>query len=325
MLNHPKPDEPIKVAFVLTSGFSLLPFISASEPLRMANRLAASELFQWCVLTETGDTVTAGNGIEIKASGNIKQADLYPNLFVTGGFEPKVKTPRWLINLLRSRDRDGAVIGALGTGSYHLARAGLLDGRKATVHWEYAASFAEEFPKIQVTTNLYEIEEKRITCSGGIAAMDMMAHLISKHTNPLFATAVSDTFVHGRVRTSRDAQKIVLPASSEHLPLEVRAAISIMQRRSESRISIEKMSEELGISSRHLSRLFVKHIGKSPLDFSNQLRLERAQSYVLHSDLCFDELAEITGFGSASAFSKAYKQHFGMSPAKHRLAITTDR
>lgn len=325
MFNHPDIDKPIMIAFILVEGFSLLPFISATEPLRMANRIANKELFKRAYFSEKGEAVLAGNGIEIQTVGSVKDLHEYPNLFITGGFEPLVKTPRWLIDILKSRSRSGAMIGALGTGTYHVARAGLLDGKKATVHWEYAASFAEEFPRTQVTSSLYEISTNRITCSGGIAAMDMMTHLISQHTNPLLATAVSDTFIHGRVRTARDVQKVLIPGDGEHTPLELRAAISIMQRRNDSRINIHEIARELGVSSRHLSRLFQRHVGKSPLAFANQLRLQRAQSYVLHSNLGFQELAELTGFTSSSAFSRAYKQNFGIAPYSHRATTIANR
>ncbi len=308
------------IAFILVDGFSLLPFISATEPLRMANRIAEKDLFQRGYFSEKGKSVLAGNGIEIQAIGNMKDLIDYPNIFVTGGFEPLVKTPRWLIEVLKSRSSAGAVIGGLGTGTYHVARAGLLDGQKATMHWEYAASFAEEFPRIQVTSNLYEIGHHRITCSGGIAAMDMMADLISKHTNPLLATAVSDMFIHGRVRKAKDMQKVLLPTDNEHTPLELRAAISIMQRRTGFRININEVAQELGISPRHLARLFHRHAGKSPLAFANHLRLQRAQSFVFHSNLGFEELAELSGFASSAAFSRAYKKCFGVSPITHRLA-----
>ena len=163
MFNLPPSDGPIRVAFILLEGFSLVPFVAASEPLRMVNRLLGRAVFECGLFSESGAPVVAGNGMSVVPSGPLAGISAFPNIIVTGGFEPRIVTPSWLTRLLRRMDANGAVIGALGTGTYHLARAGLLDGYKATVHWEYAASFAQEFPAIQVTGTLFEISPKRMT------------------------------------------------------------------------------------------------------------------------------------------------------------------
>lgn len=322
LLKNLKPGAPIKIAFILIDGFSLLPFIAAMEPLRMSNRLSGEELFEWGLFSERGAAVMAGNGIELKVDGSVRALHDFPNIFVTGGFEPRVKTPRWLSALLKEKAKTGAALGAIGTGTYHLARAGLLDHQRATVHWEYASSFAEEFPLIHVTNSLYEVSDSRMTCSGGIAAMDMMTHLISIHVSPLLATLVADTFIHGKVRTSRETQKALLPIDVGNVPLALKAALSIMQRRNDSRVNVDEIASEIGVSARHLGRLFQKHLGESPLKFANRLRMQRAQSLVRHSNLGFEELAEMTGFTSSAAFSRAYRNFFGSNPSSQRFEAT---
>lgn len=320
MFNLPLSDASIRVAFILLEGFSLVPFVAASEPLRMVNRLLGREVFECGLFSESGAPVVAGNGMSVVPNRPLAGLGAFPNIIVTGGFEPRIVTPPWLRRLLRRMDASGAMIGALGTGTYHLARAGLLDGHKATVHWEYAASFAQEFPAIQVTDTLFEISPGRMTCSGGTAALDMMVHLIARQLSASLATSVADMFIHGRPRNPRDVQKVLLPVGSERIPVEVNAALSLMQQRSEGRVSVDDIASEVGVSRRHLHRLFVRHVGKTPLAFANTLRLERARRLVQQSDLAFVEIAELAGFASLASFSRSYRSAFGHTPTADRTA-----
>lgn len=328
MFNISTPGQVIRVAFILVDGFSLVPFVAASEPMRMANRLLGRVVFDWSLLTQSDAPVRAGNGMEVLPTGPIRTVGTFSNVIVTGGFEPKIITPRWLSRLLRNVANAGAVVGSLGTGTYHLARAGLLHGQKATLHWEYEAGFAREFPDVRVTRSLFEIGSNRMTCSGGTAALDMMIHLIAKQVNAGLATSVADTFIHGRIRSPLDVQKVLLPVEAVRSPIEVNAAVALMQRDVEARVSVEKIAREIGVSRRHLHRLFLQHTGKSPLAFANQLRLERARSLVMHTGLKIRDIAEMSGFGTLASFSKAYRHAFGESPRKERkpkLDITTLR
>lgn len=312
------PDGPIRVAFIMLEGFSLVPFVAASEPLRMANRLLGRTVFECGLFSELGAPVMAGNGMTVVPNGPLAGIGTFSNVIVTGGFDPRIVTPAWLTRLLRKLDAGGAMVGALGTGSYHLARAGLLDGHKATVHWEYAASFAQEFPAIQVTGTLFEIGHKRMTCSGGTTALDMMVHLIARQLGGALATSVADIFIHGRVRNPRDLQQVLLPVGSVRIPVEVNAALSLMRQRNEARISVEDIATEVGVSRRHLHRMFVRHVGKTPLAFANAQRLERARALVQQSDLPILEIAELAGFASLASFSRGYRKAFGHSPTADR-------
>ena len=287
----------------------------------MANRLTGRAVFEIGFFSQTDSPVLAGNGMQVVPNGPIESLSTYPNVFVTGGFEPKIVTSKSLITLLKSLASYGSMVGAIGTGSFHLARAKLLDGMRATVHWEYATSFAEEFPKVHVTHSLYEIASNRMTCSGGIAAMDMMTHLISKQVSDALATAIADTFVHGRVRQPQSLQQVLLPVIAARIPVVVNAAINLMQRQSANRVSIEKLAFEVGVSRRHLNRLFKQYLNQTPLAFANGLRLERARSLIIHSDRELSEVANSAGFFTQSAFSRAYRGKFGEPPTASRHPV----
>lgn len=119
-------------------------------------------------------------------------------------------------------------------------------------------------------------------------------------------------------RNPRDVQKVLLPVGAERIPVEVHAALSLMQQRLEGRVSVEDIAREVGVSRRHLHRLFVRHVGKTPLAFANTLRLERARALVQHSDLAFAEIADMAGFASLASFSRGYRGAFGHSPTSGR-------
>ncbi len=324
MFSIPQIDQPIRVAFLLVPGFSLVPFVAASEPLRMANRLTGRPVFEIGFFSQTDGPVLAGNGMQVVPNGPIESLSTYPNVFVTGGFEPRIVTSKPLLTLLKDLAKYGSMVGAIGTGSFHLARAKLLDGMRATVHWEYATSFAEEFSKVDVTRSLYEIASNRMTCSGGIAAMDMMTHLISKQVSDALATAIADTFVHGRVRQPQALQQVLLPVVASRIPVVVNAAINLMQRQSDNRVSIENLALEVGVSRRHLNRLFKQYLNQTPLAFANGLRLERARSLIIHGDRELNEVANSVGFDTQSAFSRAYRKKFGKPPSGSRHVLTDE-
>ena len=113
-------------------------------------------------------------------------------------------------SFLRKSAREGVVLGAFSTGSYVLAKAGLLKGRRCTIHWENLGSFKEVFPDIEVSSDIYEIDRDRITCSGGTAGLDMMLYLIRKQHGETLAAEISDQFIHDRIREPHSKQKMAL-------------------------------------------------------------------------------------------------------------------
>ena len=320
MLALPPAGGPIRVAFLLVDAFSLVPFVAAVEPMRMANRIARREVFAWRLLSETGAPVQAINGMRMVADGRADEAADFPNVVVTSGFEPRTVSPRWLLRVLRAAARRGATLGALGTGTFHLARAGQLAGRRATVHWEYAAAFEKEFPGVRCTGSLFEVDSDRMTCCGGTASLDMMLYLLGEQVGRNLAQAVSETFVYGRPRSPREVQKALLPIEASRAPVELGAAVSMMQRESERRVDVARIARDVGVSRRQLQRLFARHLGKGPLAYANELRLQRARSMVRHSGLDCREIAELCGFASPASFSRAYRAAFGSPPLEDRRA-----
>ena len=171
--------EPERIGFLLVPKFSMIAFFSAVEPLRVANRLSGRQLYSWTIFSPDGKPVAASNGMTLLPDAAIDSVDSFPSLVVCASFQPEKAESEPLLAWLRRLDRTGAALGAVDTGTHVLARAGLLDGYRVTLHWESLSGFAEEFPDLNVTGELFEIDRRRFTAAGGTAPLDMMLHRIA--------------------------------------------------------------------------------------------------------------------------------------------------
>lgn len=187
---------PQKIGFLLLNQFSMLAFASAIEPLRAANRQANKHLFDWVVASPDGNASTASNGICVQTDIDPEALQSCRMVFVCSGVKVRENTTKSILNLIRRLDRNGAVIGAICTGTYVMAAAGLLEGRRCTIHWENIDGLSEEFPHLEITNDLFEIDGNRVTCSGGTASLDMMLNLITQTHGSALAAEVSDQFIH---------------------------------------------------------------------------------------------------------------------------------
>jgi transcriptional regulator GlxA family with amidase domain len=219
---------------------------------------------------------------------------------------------------LRRQERQGTTVGALCTGAYVLARAGLLKGYRCAIHWENLPGFAETFPEIEASADLFEVDRNRYTCSGGTAALDMMLHLIAlRHGNAL-ATKVSEQCLVDRIRNPHDRQRLPLRARlGVHNPKLI-SAVEMMEANLAEPLGQEDLAHYVGLSRRQLERLFRRHLGRSPAHYYLQLRLERARHLLYQSDMPIVDLALASGFVSASHFSKCYRETYGKSPREER-------
>jgi transcriptional regulator GlxA family with amidase domain len=309
---------PSAVDFLLVPKFSMMAFAAAVEPLRVANRLAGSELYRWRILTGDGKPVEASNGMSLIADGRLDAAGDLPRLVVCAGFEPQLHYDRALRGVLRRVARAGGDLGAMDTGSFLLAWAGLLDGYRATTHWESLDSFRERFPRIQVTSFLFEMDRNRFTCAGGTAALDMMLHIIRLEHGPSLAAAVSEQFIHAPIRSAHEAQRMAPPVRHGITHHRLARAVTLMESRLEEKLSLAEICRGAGISERQLERLFRRHFQRSPARYHRDLRLQRAKALLQYSDMPVMEIAIACGFVSLAHFSRSYRLWSGKKPRAER-------
>ena len=314
--------KPEHFGFLQVPSYSMIAFTSAVEPLRMANRDAGRELYRWSVYSIDGLPERASNGLEITPDDSIENATDMSILFVCGGSDIADAWSKQLQFALRriAKHKD-TKLGALCTGSYLLARAGLLDGYRCTIHWENIASLREDFPEVLVSEDLFMFDRDRITCAGGQASMDMMLQLINdRHGNKL-VTHISEQFMCERIRNSDDRQRIPLHLALGSNQPKLTEAVTLMEANIEEPISLDELSSYVGISRRQLERLFQKHLNCVPTRYYLNLRLNRARLLLLQTSKSIVDIALACGFISAPHFSKCYRDLFGLPPRDERRKL----
>ena len=320
MLWAPPDSIPQKIGFHLVPRFSMMAFASAIEPLRSANRLAGKALYEWRIFAESTEPVPASNGIAVVPERPLSEVERFPVLILCSGTGTEDYFDDRLFGQLRRLSRNGAQIGGLSGAPLLLARAGLLSGRRCTLHWEHIPGFVEEFPDIEVTGDLFEIDGSVFTCAGGSASMDLMLHLITQQHGHDLAAAVSEQFIHDRIREPSDRQRMALRMRIGHSHPKLVAAIAFMEENLEAPVTPPQLARSVGLSSRQLERLFRKYMGCTPARYYLDLRLKRARALLRQTSLSVLDVAVACGFASASHFSKRYRDLFGQSPRSDRNA-----
>lgn len=236
-------------------------------------------------------------------------------MFVCGGarIRPDRNEKRYHA-ALRKAARSGAVLGSLSTGTYLLARAGLLANYRCTIHWENRAAFREEFPSILCSDRIYEIDRDRVTCAGGTAAMDLMLHFMAERFGTDVVQDVANQFHHERIRDPQADQRGSHREVLAHLPGTLRAAISIMSEHVEEPLAIPEIARRIGVSLRHLERSFDKHLGTTPVGYYIHLRVEKARELLLYSDWPVIAVAVSTGFSSTTQMAAWFRRVIGTTP-----------
>lgn len=311
---------PQDIHFLLLPEFSSIGFMSAIEPLRVANRFAG-DLYRWHILSADGGPVAASNGITVNAEAAFNDITDARTVFVVSGFEPLAGFTRELGDWLKKLDRAGATLGGIDTGSFILARCGLLAGKRATLHWEAAAAFAEQYPEIETSQELFEIDTRRITCAGGTASIDMMLDLIGREHGAGLAAQVSEQFVLGRIRQRSDHQRLQLAARYGIHNRKLIQVIGVMEQNMEEPLPPDALAASIGVTRRQLERLFCAALQDTPTHFYLGLRLARARELLQQTDMSILAVCVACGFESPSHFSRTYRARFNTSPRQDRSAL----
>ena len=307
-----------RIGFILVPNFSMIAFASACEALRHANYVSERPIFEFLTCSVDGQPVTASNGLALQVQRSLDDLEKLDMVFVCAGVDVHQQGDPRVIKHLRRMSTHGAQVGAVCTGSYILAKAGLLNGYRCTIHWENLSSFAEDFPDVEIIAELYEVDRSRYTCAGGTAAIDMMLHLITSHAGHKVAAAVADQLIHHRIREGSEGQRMALRARLGVSHPKLLAVISEMEENLEAPLNCGDLASNVGLSTRQLERLFRKYMDQAPTRYYLKLRLDRARYMLLQTSMPILDVALACGFVSASHFSKCYREYFKRTPSEER-------
>lgn len=308
--------------FYLLEGYSHMAFAGAVEPLRIANWVSGETLYRWKFASQNGETATSSADTVMMVHGGFGDPVKSDRLFVLSGMDVKAATTKELISALRRERSHGARLGALCSGAYVLAEAGLLDGVRTALHWVYHDAFMEEYPDVNLVRNVFVADEKFVTASGGSATADLMLHFIGQTHGTELATAVADQMVYNVVREASAEQRVSLQARHGMRKPHLARAIDYMKTAIEEPVSTADIAAHIGISTRQLERLFGRYLNCSPGKYYLEMRLEKARNMLLQSECSVTDAAVATGFKSATHFTRVYRGAFGVAPGQQRARIT---
>ena len=314
-----------RYVFVLLDNFTLISFASAVETLRLANRMAGQTIYTWTLLGENGETATCSAGTTFHLDGGLGSLGRDDTVVVCGGIDVQSTTTKTLLNWLRREARNGHRIGGLCTAAHVLAKAGLLDGKRATIHWENQDSFLEEFDEVELTKSVFCVDGNRFTTAGGTASLDLMLRLVARDHGEALANAVADQLIYSSIRTDQDVQRLSVPTRIGVRHPKLAEVIQKMEANIEEPISPARLAKEVGMSTRQLERLFRRYLNRSPKRYYMELRLQKARNLLMQTEMTVINVALACGFTSPSHFSKCYRSHYKTTPYRERGSHGEDR
>jgi transcriptional regulator GlxA family with amidase domain len=278
-------NRPRRFVFLLLDRFTMLSFAGAIEPLRIANRISGKPIYEWRLIGEGGVSATCSNGASFQLDMGLEELDRDDTLLVCGGIDVQHATTKPIIAWLRREARRGMAIGGLCTGSWTLAKAGLLDGKKATIHWENQDGFLEEFEEVKLTKSVFVVDGNRLSTAGGTSSIDLMLKLIATDHGDEVANTVADQLIYSSIRTDQDTQRLSIPTRIGVRHPKLSQVIQMMEANIEDPISPADLAEEVGMSTRQLERLFRRYLNRSPKRYYMELRLQKARNLLMQTDM----------------------------------------
>ncbi len=301
---------PQQIGVLLFDGFSNHCLANTVEPLRAANMLSGRDLYRWTFLSLSNGPVTSSSGLQVAPHDTLQNAS-GDMLMVMPSYGFQAHSGWHTLSGLRSAASRFETLAGLDTGSWLLALAGLLDGHRATIHWEELTGFTERFPDVDALRERFVIDRNRITCSGAMAAFDLVLHLIGQAQGQALALEVAQLFM---TRDSARSHTGGAGATSGY----VNKALALMQEHLETPLPISEIARCVGRSHKALSQRMQSELGAGPAQVYRRLRLNLARKLVSETDLSIAEIALRAGYQDPSALTRAFKSEFGMAPRNLR-------
>ena len=310
--------RPYRIGFLLVDGFALLSYASAIEPLRAANQLAGEMLYVIDHLAGDDRAAFSSSGAAIKATSALNSRRRFDSVFVVAGGDPISYRDNRVFRWLRRLATKGTQLGGISGGPAILALAGLMDGRRMTVHWEHAEALSEVVPDLLIERTLYVRDRDRATCAGGTAPLDMMHALVTEQFGPDFARRVSDWFMHTEIRPSGGPQRAGLAERYGITNLAMINAIEAMENHIADPLSLNQLAMLAGLSKRQLNRLFSEKVHATTMAFYRRIRLAKAATLLMQSPLSITEIGLATGFASSAHLSDCFRKEYHVTPSSWR-------
>lgn len=312
------------IGFVLLPGFSLGALAGAVEVLHAANQLLETCVYEPLPLALQGQQATAAGGLPVLARPLAEAPPLAAAFVVADGAPPPPGDARHapLLAWLVGQAAAGRVLGGIGSGAAWLAEAGLLRGRRATVHWPHIAPLAERHAEVVVSRQRFEIDRDRLSCAGQQASRDLLIAWLARRHGERFGPALAAQLGLARLRAADEAQRVPVAAQLQGAagggPAKLAEALALMEANLAEPLPTEEIARLVGVSRRQLERLFRQHLDALPSRWYLELRLQRARRLLRQTPQSVLQIALGCGFASGPHFSNAYRAQFGHTPRDER-------
>ena len=297
------------------------------EPLRASNEISDTKSFEWKLFSENADKVEASANVAFETDGKIEEIEKLDALILLSPPNADFINSR-SVGVIRRLERHGCTIGAVSGGVFLLAKAKVRPNIRYSVHWCYAAAFTNQFPNNISSEQVIETDRNIMTASGAAAAFDLALLLIRSRLGSSVAAEVACWFQHPIMR-NQDVKQVIPSLNEleglEELPELARKAISLVNQKINYPLQVNDIADEIGITSRHLSRIFKEATGESPRQYFRKLRVNAARQMNLYTNEKIGEIALSVGFSSASILRSHYIDLFSLSPEEERKKINLFR
>lgn len=300
--------------FILLPKVTMLAVNAAIEVLRIANQLTGQELYRWYTATVDGAPVQGSNLMRLAPDLALADVPETGTAFICAGVEPETTLDTTVTGWIRRRKAHGGALGGLCTGAFSLAKAGVLEGRSFTLHWENQAVFGELFPDLHPSDSLVERDGGLETCGGGTAALDLMLALVAERNGDELAGHVADMCLHNRPTDLATRQRSSASATLGNRNTKLQAAIALMEDNIEAPLELDEIADRAGLSRRHMERLFAEYAQRTPSAYYSEIRLQRAYALLSGTNMTATEVCFATGFNNSNTFSKRFRGRYGVAP-----------
>ncbi|MGB0507262.1 MAG: GlxA family transcriptional regulator [Pikeienuella sp.] len=313
--------KPTEYIFLLVENFSHMPFSCALEAFRIANLAAERELYSWRLASENGADASSSNGTVTRVDMGLDNTSPDAHVIVVAGLNAKHHSSPAVEAWLRWRKRFGSgKIGAICCGSYILAEAGLMGGRRCALHWEYHDAFMEDHPDVDLSTSVFVKDGRFFSASGGAAATDLALSLIEEDHGSDLSRNTAERLVYASVRSEQDGQRASYNSKIGARNPRLARAMEIMETDLDEPMKSSDIASEVGMSTRQLERLFGRYLNCSPKKYRMELRLARARTLLRQTELSVINVALACGFTSPSHFSRCYRTRYGETPYSQKTS-----
>ncbi|MEM6464394.1 MAG: GlxA family transcriptional regulator [Pseudomonadota bacterium] len=304
-------DTTCHIGILLFEQFSNYCLANTVEPLRAANAVAGRKLYDWHFLTLDGNAVTSSSGLSVAPEAPLRKGAGGEFLFLLPSYAFRSLANPACLAALRTAAGRYQTLAGFDTGSWLLAAAGLLNGRPATIHWEELEAFAEQFPEVDARRERFIIDGDRLTCSGALAAYDLISELIGRHYGAALRLEVSWLLMHGGNARREDSS--FAPGRAV-----VQRALRAMQEHIERPVPLPQIARSVGLTQRSLEQRFRSELGAPPRTVYRRIRLLAARKLVRETSLPVSEIALRSGYENPSAMTRAFVAEFGQTPRSVR-------